>query len=222
MKENIENYYNKCLEYIDKIKNPMLKDCCFTIYKEHKEKLMNKPATIGGHHFYKGGLLCHLYGVTRNAIVICNFYPELEVDIDLIVFGALLHDIGKINELNDFSDNNKIGKKGNASALLGHSYEGTHIVENYLQKYDLNDDFKNQALHMIGSHMNEFSEWGGLVTPKMLETIIINFADKIDSYLEPAHTPLKNAPLKETYQLYWSSFPYYKSLNPFYNTKRDI
>lgn len=97
------------------------------------------------------------------------------------------------------------------------SYEGTHIVENYLSKYDIDEQFKNQVIHMIGSHMNEYSEWGALVLPKMLEVIIISFADDIDSHLEPAHNIIKNAKQGELYKIGNAPRPYYKSLNPFYN-----
>lgn len=155
----MEFYYQECLKFIDKIKNPMLKECCFQIYKDYKEKLINKPATTGNHHFYKGGLLYHIYSVTRNAFTICELYPDLEVDIDLIVFGSLLHDIGKTKEYYDFIENeDNHNHNGNSADLLGHSYEGCPIVENYLSCYDMDTEFKNQAIHMMGSHMNEYSE----------------------------------------------------------------
>lgn len=77
-------------------------------------------------------------------------YPNLNIDIDLVLFGALLHDIGKTNEYNDFlEEENYIARKGNGAELLGHSYEGVHIVDNYLSKYDIEVEFKNQVLHMI-------------------------------------------------------------------------
>lgn len=102
-------------------------------------------------------------------------------------------------------------------SLLGHSYEGTHIIENYLKEYDIDNQFKNQIIHMIGSHMNEYSEWGALVLPKMLEVIIINFADNIDAHLEPAHEAIKNAIPGELYKIGNAPRDYYKSLNPYYN-----
>ena len=149
---------------------------------DYKEKLINKPATPGSHHFFKGGLLFHIYSVTKNAIAICDLYPNLNVDKDLIVFEALVHDIGKCNNFNDFSDSENYNSiNGNSMDLLGHSYEGAHIVENYLKNYDIDEQFKNQVIHMIGSHMNEYSEWGALVLPKMLEVIIINYADSMDA-----------------------------------------
>lgn len=215
--EELEKYYNECISFSNKIKNSILKECVQKIYRDYKEKLINKPATSGSHHYYKGGLLYHIYSVTRNAIAICNLYPNLEVDMDLIIFGALTHDIGKVNDYNDFIEENYELKKGNSTALLGHSYEGTHIVENYLKEYDIDEQFKNQVLHMIGSHMKEYSEWGALVLPKMLEVIIINYADSMDACLEPAHDVIKEARQGELYKIRNASIPYYKSLNSYYN-----
>ncbi len=223
MKEKeLEKCYNECIEYMDKIKNPILKDCCQRIYADYKEKLINKPATPGSHHYFKGGLLYHIYSVTKNAIAICNLYPQLEVDRDLVIFGALTHDIGKTNDFNDFiEDENYDSRNGNSFALLGHSYEGTHIVENYLANYEIDEQFKNQVIHMIGSHMNEYSEWGALVLPKMFEVLIINFADNIDAHFEPAHDIIKNAKQGGTYKIGNAPRPYYKSLNPYYNKLKD-
>mgnify|MGYP000622713650 CR=1 FL=1 len=216
--KELEKIYEECMDYSNKIKNQILKEVVQRIYKDYKERLMNKPATPGSHHYFKGGLLYHIYCVTRNAIEICNMYPNLEVDKDLIIFGALVHDIGKCNDFNNFAEiEKKESINGNSMTLLGHSYEGTHIVENYLQDYEIDEQFKNQVLHMIGSHMNEYSEWGALVLPKMLEVIIISYADSMDAYFEPAHEIIKNAKPGELYKVGNAPRPYYKSLNPYYN-----
>ena len=71
---------------------------------------------------------------------------------------------------------------------------------------------------MIGSHMNEYSEWGALVLPKMLEVIIINFADNIDAHIEPAHNKISSAKKGKLYKVGNAPRSYYKSLNPNYNT----
>lgn len=190
------------------------------VYSDYKEKLLNKPASKA-HHYYRGGLLYHIFSVTRNVILIANMYPNLDIDMDLVIFGALVHDIGKVNEYNDFLESEDyILKVGNNSALLGHSYEGTHIIENYLKEYDIDEQFKNQVLHMIGSHMREYSEWGVLVLPKMLEVIILNFADSIDAHLEPVHKILKETEIGNVYKINNDSRDYYKSLNPYYNKER--
>lgn len=215
--EEIQECYKNCIEYSKKIKNPILRECCQEIYNDYKENLLNKPATPGRHHYFKGGLLYHIYSVTRNSYNIAKMYPNLNIDIDLVLFGALLHDIGKTNEYNDFlEEENYIARKGNGAELLGHSYEGVHIVDNYLSKYDIEVEFKNQVLHMIGNHMKEFREEGIFVETKMLEVIIISFADNIDNYLEPASRVIDNAKKGETYQFPKAERPYYKSLNPYY------
>lgn len=218
---DLDVIYNECIKYIEKINNPILKEVCNKIYVDYRDELINKPATPGSHHFYKGGLLYHIYSVTKNAIAICDLYPKLEVDRDLVIFGALTHDIGKTNDFNDFeekSDYNPIN--GNNMALLGHSYEGAHIIENYLRDYDINEEFKNQVIHMVGSHMKDFSEWGTLVSPKMLEVIIINYADSMDAYLEPAHEIINKANKGEMYKIRNAERPYYKSLNSYYNLNK--
>lgn len=211
---NLEEIFKKCIEYSNKIRNINLRDCCQKILIDYKKKLIRKPATTGSHHYFEGGLLYHIYCVTKNAITIMELYPKLNVDSDLVIFGALLHDIGKTKNYTDW--NNKSEYEHNGSQLLGHSYEGTHIVENYLSEYKLDEEFKNQVLHMIGSHMNEFSDWGTLVLPKMLEVIIINFADKIDATLEPAHNVISQAKTGEKYKICNAPRDYYKSLNTEY------
>ncbi len=218
--KEIEECYNNCIEYCNKIKSPILKECCQEIYSNYKEKLINKPAIPGRHHYFKGGLLYHIYCVTRNSYNIANMYPNLNIDMDLILFGALLHDIGKTNEYNDFrKDESYIARKGNGAELLGHSYEGVHIVDNYLSKYEIDEYFKNQVLHMIGNHMKEFREEGIFVETKMLEVIIISFADNIDNYLEPASKVINEIGKGEKYEFPKAGVPYYKSLNPYYNSR---
>ncbi len=71
---------------------------------------------------------------------------------------------------------------------------------------------------MIGSHMNEYSEWEALVLSKMFEVIIINFADNIDAHIEPAHNEFHKAKKGELYKVSNAPRPYYKYLNPNYNS----
>lgn len=215
--KELEECYNKCIEYSNKIKNPILRECCQKIYSDYKEKLINKPATPGRHHYFRGGLLDHIYSVTRNSYNIVQMYPNLHVDEDLVLFGALLHDLGKVEQYYDFSENEDyIARKGNTSELLGHTYEGTHIVDNYLSKYEIDEVFKNQVLHMIGSHMRIFMNEGVLVKIKMLEARIISFGDYIDGFLDQAVKPINEAKPGGEYEFPLSENPYYKSLNPYY------
>lgn len=217
--EEIEKIYEKCLEYANRIKNPDLKECCLEIYKDYKSKLIAKPATGDPcHHFFRGGLIYHSYCVTRNAIMIAELYDYIKLDMDLIIFGSLLHDIGKTNDYKDFDsiEKGETGILSSGSYMVGHSYEGTHIVESYLEKYNLEDKFKYQVLHMIGSHMKEFSEWGVLTSPKMLEVIVINYGDSIDARLDKTRNGINNSEKGELYYNENQTAKFYKSINPYY------
>lgn len=215
--DELGNIYAECIKYANKIKNEDLRNCCLEIYNDYKEKLMNKPATGGDcHHFYKGGLLFHIYCVTRNAITIYEMYDYIDLDLDLIIFGALLHDIGKADEYNDYDIIIETGNiyMSNSANLLGHSYEGTEIVSRYLEKYNIDKEFKLQALHMIGCHMNEFSEWGALTTSKMLEVLIINYGDAMDAEIENNRLGINGAKKGGKYNNLAKTTMFYKSINP--------
>lgn len=212
--DEIKSCYQKCIGYIEKITNPVLRDCCQNIYNDLKVSMIHKPATSGRHHYFDGGLLYHTYCVTRNAYGIAMMYGK--VDTDLILFGALLHDIGKTKEYNDFSDDEGYdARKGHSAELLGHSYEGTHIVDCYLSRYDIDEELKQQALHMIGCHMNRFGEEGSFVKTRMIETIVISFADSLDNYMEPAIRAMEGVEKGGMYEFPKAGILYFKSVNQF-------
>lgn len=83
-------------------------------------------------------------------------------------------------------------------------------------------DFKEKLINKpatTGSHMNQYGEWGALVMSKMLQVIIINFADELDAYIEPAHQAIKHTNKGELYKINNAPREYYKSLNPFYSPR---
>lgn len=185
----IKDIYDKIIERVNAIKNVTLKKCALEILSDFKEKLLNVPATwfeyiwdkeiLWSHHCYRWWLLNHILWVIENSIMIATRYESKWINLDLIIFWAALHDIWKSNEYNSdlLSGINK--------ELLGHSYESTYIVNKYLDKYNIDELFKLQALHVIWSHMKDPWDWAALVHARMLEVWIINFADHIDAILEP-------------------------------------
>jgi putative nucleotidyltransferase with HDIG domain len=150
--------------------------------------------------------------VTRNDLAILQAYPDLEVDPDLVLFGGLVHDIGKTVTYG--MENDEPVFRGNSDALLGHTYFGVHIVQTYLDEYDLEEDFKYQALHMIGSHMRDFRDGGVLCSPKMLEVIIVNFADNSDALLTFGIDVLSSLGKGEGREAKGAGLYLYKSKNP--------
>jgi len=133
------------------------------------------PAAKAMHHVYLGGLLEHSLSVARLAADVCLRYPT--IDRDLLICGALLHDIGKVAELRyarsfDYSDEGK---------LLGHIVIGVEMVD---EKVRLLADFPRvKAMlikHLLLSHHGQY-DYGSPKRPKTLEAVVLNFLDDMDS-----------------------------------------
>ncbi len=142
------------------------------------------PAAKAMHHVYLGGLLEHSLAVATLADDICRRYPGL--NRDLLVAGALLHDVGKINELRyvrsfEYTD---VGK------LLGHIVIGVEIVEEKLRGIpDFPLELAILLKHLLLSHHGQY-EFGSPKRPKTLEAVILNFLDDLDSKINGVRTHL--------------------------------
>jgi 3'-5' exoribonuclease len=137
------------------------------------------PAAKANHHAYIGGLLEHTLNVTELCVSIASRYRE--VNFDLLIAGALLHDIGKVEEYTYFPkiDRTDIGR------LLGHLVIGYEMIMRKIREMKnfrggFPEDLKLQILHLVISHHGEL-EWGSPVRPMTLEAQILHFADNMDS-----------------------------------------
>jgi 3'-5' exoribonuclease len=133
------------------------------------------PAAKGFHHNYIHGLLEHSVSVCHVASAIAEQYPD--VNRDLLVSGAILHDIGKTIEFDytttiDYSDSGR---------LLGHIVLGEKIVADAIARLEaFPSELSLQLLHLILSHHGE-KEYGSPIRPKTPEAFILNHADDIDA-----------------------------------------
>lgn len=133
------------------------------------------PAAKSVHHAYLGGLLEHSVSVAGLVSRMARHYPEL--DAEILVVGALLHDIGKIDEYVydlyfDYSD---------AGRLLGHMVLGLRIVEEKIR--GIKEFPAEQALvlqHLILSHHGEHDK-GSVKLPMTREAYVLHFADDMDA-----------------------------------------
>lgn len=140
------------------------------------------PAAKAMHHVYLGGLLEHSLAVATLADDICRRYPGL--NRDLLVAGALLHDVGKISELRyarsfDYTD---VGK------LVGHIVIGVEIVQEKLRSlpgFPL--ELAILLKHLLLSHHGQY-EFGSPKRPKTVEAVILNFIDDLDSKINGVRT----------------------------------
>jgi len=160
-----------------RIKNRHLKDLIESFLADHGfiSQFRKAPAAKVFHHSYLGGLLEHTLSVSQLAVVAAKHYPDL--DGDLLLAGAILHDIGKTEELSfelniDYSDQGR---------LLGHIVLGVMMLE---EKLTLIKDFPPELAmrlkHLILSHHGEF-DFGSPKRPKFLEAFALHLIDDLDA-----------------------------------------
>jgi 3'-5' exoribonuclease len=133
------------------------------------------PGSQSYHHAYVGGLLEHTIAVARLCRALGETYPD--ADSDLLVTSALLHDIGKVDELSsavtiEYTD---------AGRLLGHVVLGaTRIRSASHQCRGIDPDVAVRLQHAVLSHHGEL-EWGSPKKPSTLEALLLHHADNLDA-----------------------------------------
>ncbi len=150
------------------------------------------PAAKTMHHVYLGGLLEHSLSVAVLADDISRRYPDL--NRDLLVVGALLHDVGKVAELRyqrsfEYTD---------AGKLLGHIVIGVEMVEEKLRSMqDFPLELAIHLKHLLLSHHGQY-EYGSPKRPKTMEAVILNFLDDLDSKINGVRTHIEREPDSES------------------------
>ncbi len=175
--------YDKHVEYlyntINEIEDKNLKKVLDSFFSdvEFEEKFLNAPAAKIHHHNYKSGLLVH----TNEVIKICKTISQIyeDIDKDLLLTGAILHDIGKTETYSYIDDDIDIKYEG---YMLDHLYVGANMLDNKLKNIDIPDILKIQLIHLILSHHGETSlGWGSTVDPKIPEAIALHYADDMSA-----------------------------------------
>jgi 3'-5' exoribonuclease len=138
---------------------------------------LTAPAGKQWHHAEIGGLVQHTLTLAHVADCICQFYPQL--NRDLLVTGAILHDIGKVFELTaDHAIDYTVDGR-----LMGHIYLGATFVEEKIsQLTEFPPEIRRQLVHMILAHQGD-GTMGSPVKPMTLESLVIHYLDQLDSKL---------------------------------------
>jgi 3'-5' exoribonuclease len=136
------------------------------------------PAARQLHHAWLGGLLEHVVSLLGLADRVAAHYPLL--DRDLLVTGVILHDIGKIREL-EWETGFDYTVEG---VLLGHIQMGVDLVEKTIVALpDFPDRLRTLVLHMILSHHGKL-EFGSPKLPMIPEALVLNFLDDLDAKMQ--------------------------------------
>ena len=141
----------------------------------HEAALRVWPAARAVHHAYRGGLLEHVLSMAEAGRLLARHYGA---DADLVVAGAVLHDIGKLEELDYQATSTTYTRDGN---LVGHITLGAVMVDRACRAIPgFPDTLRSHLLHLIASHHGE-RELGSPVEPLSLEAFILSSVDDLDA-----------------------------------------
>jgi len=166
-------------EIVSSVEEPFLTELLRLLRNDSElfESFLNAPAGKRFHHNYVGGLAQHSLSMAALAAKICEHYSVL--NRDLIICGAIFHDIGKIEELRgglkmDYTDQ---------GYLVGHIILGDEILTSLISQIpDFPEKLEQKLRHLIASHHGE-REFGSPVVPEIREAWVLHHIDKMDSGL---------------------------------------
>lgn len=179
---NEQEYITRLQNLIKTVRNPGLRALLETIFSGNLyDKFIMNPAGMRMHHAYIGGLLQHSVDVAGIAVALAEQIGN--VDKDLVVAGALLHDIGKLREISS-----QIGfPYTNEGRLLGHIAMSIIIVQEAAAKLKLPAARLEQLQHILLSHHGD-NEKGSPVECATKEAFIVHYADEIDAIMNQFET----------------------------------
>lgn len=143
---------------------------------------MEAPAGIKHHHAYAGGLLQHVVCLMELVQLVAPCYPQ--VHADLVLMGAFLHDIGKVDELTY----DRVLGYSDEGQLVGHLVQGVLLLEQKVREAELwaGEPIPAEVVldlkHMIVSHHGKL-EFGSPKVPMTLEAVLLHYLDDLDAKL---------------------------------------
>lgn len=179
--KDIEGMYKELLDIINSVSdanlNKLLK-CFFVDDAEFVKRFKNHSAAKSIHHGFIGGLLEHTLSVAKLCVYLADNYPVIKRD--LLVSAAIFHDIGKIDELSAFPENDYTDE----GQLVGHIVMGTMMVGEKMKQIDgFPVTLGNELKHCILAHHGEL-EYGSPKKPALIEALALAHADNLDAKLQ--------------------------------------
>lgn len=179
----VEEMWGELEQLILHVRDPFVRELLQRIVTEHAEKLRIWPAAQTVHHAYRSGFLEHILSVARSALTLGAAYGANQ---DLLTAGALLHDIGKLEEL-AYDRSTSYTREGN---LVGHVTLGAMMVRAAMTAIpEFPDVLRAQIEHLIVSHHGH-KEFGAPVEPMTIEAMILSAADDLDAKINQVRQAL--------------------------------
>jgi 3'-5' exoribonuclease len=178
--KDVEEQWRSLGDFVATFQDPHLRALVqsFMADPDVSEAYKNAPAAKSLHHAYIGGLLDHVVSLFRSCDLVSRNYPQ--INRDLLLTGAFLHDIGKIYELTY----NRSFSYTSRGQLLGHMIIELEMLHKKLAALpDFPDEMKTLVEHLIISHHGQY-EFGSPKLPMFPEALMLHYMDDLDSKME--------------------------------------
>jgi 3'-5' exoribonuclease len=178
--KDIDDLWRTLSDFVSRFQNQHLKTLvqAFMADPEIAAAYRNAPAAKTLHHAYIGGLLDHVVSLFRSCDLISRNYPQ--INRDLLLTGAFLHDIGKIHELT-YNRSFSYTTKGQ---LLGHMIIELEMLQaKLIQVPGFPEELKTLVEHLIISHHGQY-DFGSPKLPMFPEALMLHYLDDLDSKME--------------------------------------
>lgn len=202
--QELDQNLNRLAQILRSVDEPHLRAVLevFLNDEDFMARLAKVPAGVSFHHSFPGGLAAHLAAMLQLVEKIAPLYPEL--NRDLLIAGAFLHDVGKVKELSGDLEMTYTDE----GQLLGHLALGLEMLNNAIQEAEkllaepFPEELKLRLKHMILSHHGEY-EFGSFRLPMTPEAMALHCLDYFDSRLAACLERLKSDPLPDSL---WTAF----------------
>ena len=179
--KDIDGMYAELADIINGVKNEYLNKLLKSFFVDDTafaERFKNHSAAKSIHHGFIGGLLEHTLSVAKICEFISAHYEF--VNHDLLVTAAIFHDIGKVDELSNFPENDYTDE----GQLIGHIVMGTMMISERIKTIDgFPVTLANELKHCILAHHGEL-EYGSPKKPALIEALALAHADNMDAKLQ--------------------------------------
>jgi 3'-5' exoribonuclease len=178
----------------EQIEDTSVRNLVVSILTGNHDALLSCPAARHHHHAFAGGLLEHTLSVARTCAYLAEkyaeYYPQMQppLDKDLVVAGAILHDIGKLRELKQQPEATTYTPEG---ALIGHLLMGRDMIREAAAEAGLDAEKRLRLEHLAIAHQR-LPEWGSPKPPMTPEALIVHYADDLDAKYNMLFTILRD------------------------------
>ena len=169
--------YRAIVNIVSAFSDAELKNVVLGMLSDNRENMVSFPAAEKLHHAMRGGLLYHTLSIVRLAESVCAIYPF--VDRELLLSGAILHDIAKIREYS-LSPAGVVDGHTLEGMLLGHLVMGAEDVGRKCDELGISSEKKYLLQHMLISHHGKL-EFGAAVRPAFIEAELLSQLDLLDA-----------------------------------------